>query len=807
MKKNYFKYSLAIAIILALLQTSIPAQDMQSMESGQIDLNCGDCENLAKLSITQEQREAICEKMLYGGGFKSIYDLWDMSIFTPEEFARLKPLVKISRLHVETTPLDRVDNLYFKIGDWFSGDGASASLIDEWIISIMQQPVLSKLDYRDLVSIQNVSPMDAVALLRFKQNGGTIKDRRQLRGINGLSARGYVSVRDFMGYGEENGIWRLGGYFGSRWSADAGEKNPYSHIRGKVSYGPFSMGFRFGRSESEPIDNGNWMNPLAYPDTKFYLALTRYKLGDFKIRRAVAGDFAASFGEGVCFGSGDYYSSRRSGTGFDIRQLGIYPDISSSRVYTLRGVGLETKYSIIEPTVFISVRDKTAILNPDSVGGGFTEFAPNLPNWNDKVKETLIGGNLTVSPTVNLRLGVTGYHAKYSEFWNPLLFTIIDEEYLPWGGNNKTDERDRELFERNSMRDELFVFGFHGLYNIGSLTLSSEYARMPAYNQNIYEAYCDSISENDGHDSPYGLVSKAQLVTNRFSLLALYRHYDVDFDNPYNRGFSEYYRYKGSLLEKDYRLVNPEFIALAEENPCPQAEDGIYFQFNGRPFRQLMGTLEFDAWTRLTDMSDYRRIVLKANYRPNSRLTFRLWRKWQGRSASNALLPTSFTVDEIRLTAETRLSDYSDLGFTVVHSFVGNPPKPDYVGSSDPLGADPLVGNVLDASDGLMLTANINVTEKLKFSSQAIVYRGWLWNFENNDFAILESSTDALRWWLAVSDRLAENLSVTLKLTIDKPLTNSNHDIRDSYSPENEIEGGTVRETSSSWLIQMDYFF
>jgi len=785
------------------------------LAGSQVELFGDDCSVLDELPITAEQRDAICTKMRFGGGFNSIFDLYELGVFTPEEFERLKPLVKIGADFAEPSPLDRVDSLYFRIGDWLAGESVSDEVVSQWIDAIRTQPTLVELDFRDLLSLQNVSATDAIALLRHRRDVGEIKDRRQLRSVDGLSARGYVSVRTYIGYGPPRPIdWLTGGYAQARFGGDSEQTMPLSYFKIRLNNGPFSEGVRFGRREGEAISHGNWANPFDYPHMKFFGALSRYQFGAIRVRSFVLGDFSAAFGEGVTFQSGDYFVPRWSGTGWNARHIGINPDLSATQTFGLRGTGLEIKWKNIEPTIFLSSRKKDAILNEDD---SFAELISGAPNWEDRVHETIIAGDLTYSPLLNLRMGVTGYRANYDRPWDPRPGSIIDPRHLPGGANPKVDERDAELFHMTSRQDYRSAVGVHGMWAIGNLALSAEYSEV-VRDSNITMTWHDNgaIDTIRGDatsflpigDDPFGFVGKAHFTSNRLSALALYRHYELGFDNPYNRGFAEYSRYKGSLVEKDYRLLDEQLVVLAEENPRPMAEKGLYLELYGRPTRKIDATLEFDAFTRLADASDYRRIVLKTNWRANNNLTFRLWRKWQGRSAENSLVPTAFTVDEVRLTAETRLANFSRLGFTIVHSFLGSPSRPQFYGSGDPLTPDPLLGGVITPSEGLMLNYDINLSDRLAVYGQAMVYRGWLWNFEDNEFTALDSEIDALHWWVALRNRLVENLSVSFKLSFDAPLEASNIDIRNPYGErENVIEGARLKQSTASWRIQMDYFF
>ncbi len=800
-----------ITAMLLVIAGLVIAQEATSEKP--VNINGLSCDELYLLPITEEQRDAICREITYGEGFSSVYELLDLGVFTPEEFAALKPLVEVSKMRGGDDPLERVDNLYFRISNWLSGEDVSTAAIDDWVDAIVQSPTLYELDYRDLVGMQNVSPQDAFALLNHRDKIGIIESRRQLRGVDNLTIGGYVSVRNYIGYGEPTGIWSQNGYVTSRFEGTEGDSYPYMHLRGRYSFGPISAGVRIQRDDYAALEDG-WYNPGAYPMAKFYAALTRYDLGKFRIRRMVAGDYSASFGEGVTIGTYDWFTSRNTGTGWSVRQLGINPDISETETYGLRGVGVEMAYGAFEPTVFFSTKNKSVVMNADSQS--FAELLNFDSDIDTEVKENLFGADLTVNPIKNTRVGLTYYRANYDKPWRTDPSTIVDGEYLPWGENPKTDERDAELFNTTYEQDYRSAMGVHAVYNLGNWSLSGEYSEIVRDENAEFSltrsglldtTFGESTSPLPIGDDPYGLMIKSQLILNRFSLLAVYRHYDLGYDNPYNRGFANYARYKGSIVEKDYRLTDPDLMYLSEYSPRPQAEDGFYLSMFGRISRQLYGTLEFDAFTRLTDMADYHRIVLKANYRPNGKLMIKLWKKWQGRFDSNTLSYMAFNVDETRLTASARLSDYSTVDFQIVHSQYQSPPRPSFTGPGDPMDDSPTPGAAVDPSDGLMVGYDIELSPRLDLKGQAIVYKGWLWNFENNDFAVLESESDALRVWAAINDRLSKNMSVTFKMSFDTPLTTDNIDIRDDYSPDPNVEGGSVKNANTTWLLQLDYFF
>ena len=54
-----------------------------------------------------------------------------------------------------------------------------------------------------------------------------------------------------------------------------------------------------------------------------------------------------------------------------------------------------------------------------------------------------------------------------------------------------------------------------------------------------------SIKDSD----PEAFVLSSYFQFDNFNLLALYRNYDLRYDNPYQRSFSNYQRYKTSIFE------------------------------------------------------------------------------------------------------------------------------------------------------------------------------------------------------------------------------------------------------------------
>ena len=92
-------------------------------------------------------------------------------------------------------------------------------------------------------------------------------------------------------------------------------------------------------------------------------------------------------------------------------------------------------------------------------------------------------------------------------------------------------------------------------------------------------------------------------------------------------------------------------------------------------------------------------------------------------------------------------------------------------------------------------------------------YKGFFWNFEDTQFAVMESTRGALRYWLSTYIRLNHYLSLRLKYTADfhKPINNVEfNEVRDYVLEQNpEQKHGTdwLRNRSSFYYVELTYSF
>jgi len=88
------------------------------------------------------------------------------------------------------------------------------------------------------------------------------------------------------------------------------------------------------------------------------------------------------------------------------------------------------------------------------------------------------------------------------------------------------------------------------------------------------------------------------------------------------------------------------------------------------------------------------------------------------------------------------------------------------------------------------------------------VYDGFLWNFEDNEFVLLDGR--GFRNWFLIRSRLGDRLLLRFKATVDHLLTRTNVQPRDLNNQPvypAEFPGDNVRDQVTSFRVQLDYTF
>lgn len=379
-----------------------------------VDLNTATLGEIRTLPISEAQAKDIYEYRTYVKILHSIYDLRDIPSIDQATLNKLKPLVVVS-LRPETDEValrrEEVKELLERID---SSEGSAEGMGDVWEDYLMTPQNVNRMHFENLVSLPNVSAVDAVAILKRVARGDTIAEMRDLRNTMGLSHYGYTNLRNYVFYKEppvknrlmfdlqmqyytryftESQTDMLMEAFVPKTSGNSWVKIP--HDKRNSYWGYFNLdsiqpdlmlkmrmrygnNFKFGIMNFSPkADRG-----LQYTTARDLIADSKYYAGyentqfpglDNSSFKLYLGHYRATYGEGLVMENTDYYSARKTGFGFSKRIMGITPDLSRTTEYALRGAALEYNHPKFGGSFFVSEDDKDALayIHPD---GSYVEY-------------------------------------------------------------------------------------------------------------------------------------------------------------------------------------------------------------------------------------------------------------------------------------------------------------------------------------------------------------------------------------------------------------------------------------------------
>ncbi len=796
-------------------------------------LNQAAFEEIQSLPISAEQAEALHDYVLFQGPVTSIYDLLDIPEIDVHTLDILKPLVSLETETAKGTE-SRLQDQYRKVENWTSTEGANEGLIEIWLDRLAEPINVNDATYDDLMSLQNVSPVDAVAVLN-RQKEGSIDYPKALRGATNLSYWGYKNMADFFTYGETDltqspHVWYNMIYktipSTRSFDEEANITMPVGRYPGNLQHkflytsgSVWKFGYAYHRQLGEQNRYTKLFNSVKVPDGKFALTFRNLTFGNIKINRLILGDFSATMGQGVVFESTDFFSPRRSGYGWSRRVVGVFPDLSSTHEYALQGLAVQASSGMVHGFAFVSMHSRDAVINADSTFSSLITLSPRI-NYGysgelaypmmDQVNELTYGGNLRLTFSPGLMVGFSSYESLYDRELSPQITrTVIaadaEGKFLTSIGN--TADTEIAAMYASSAESPLWddalsmrrVFGIDFTTVIKNLAIQGEYGILDK----------DGIV-GDFSTDPRALVFSAYLQFNSLNMLLVYRDYDLEFDNPYQRSFSNYQRYKGTIFEDTFYLEDPIFGLLYNASAQPQAERGIYFTSRYQFHRQFVVATDFDTWTRNADQARYYRTVVKLQYRPVFNYRFNIRQKWQIRSAYNEMDPSRFYSRETLIRAQLRMSRYNSLELIYSNSTVDFTSRRRLTIDPSTGRAPALVGSAGTGGDAIGFKLTHHVNDRFKVLGQVMAYNGFVWNFEDTDFRIFDSSTDALRWWIAMFSRIGDHWAVRVKWTTDSSLATTNY----AFAPEDSeayvrvnMPGLNGLKESSDIRIQIDYAF
>jgi hypothetical protein len=497
----------------------------------------------------------------------------------------------------------------------------------------------------------------------------------------------------------------------------------------------------------------------------------------------------------------DYFKSRKSGYSFDTRYYGILGDMSRSQEYKLTGAAVQATWGRFKGIGFYSDDKKDAVLNDDGSVASYIILSPEigndvltrygLPAMANAVREQTYGGNLRFVIYPGTHIGLSGYESRYDRLFNPKGGEALIARF------DKIVRADNEIFAAYRSPGK-----FRRVYGIDAQGVYRNYCLQAEYAELDLGGSAAKLG-----DDPHAFIGSLWSQYNNLNLLALYRDYSLGFDNPYCRGFANYSRFKGTILEDQYYLRDPLYGLLYDRSVNPQAERGLYFSSRYRIARDIIPRFEYDRWVRVSDGASYSRFVGSLEARLVYPLRLKIRQQFQGRNQDNSLAPTRFDLNETRVELEMRLSGYDMIEFMYLRGGTEWPPRPRLVDNYDPDGDRPASGQAFQPANALLLHAVHHFNDAFSLSVGAISYDGFVWFFEESDFRAADKK-DALRFWFSVEDRVSDNLWIEAKAAFDRGLATTNTDVRQYNQPYGSaLDADNIANSDRYFRVQIDYMW
>lgn len=807
--------------------------------SQKVFINSATIEELKSLPLSENQIADVYDFILFQGPVSDIYDLIKISSLDAKDIESLKSLVSIKDNLNINIRASRISDRYRKVENWTSEEGANEGLVEVWLDRLAEPKNINSATWNDLMALQNVSPVDAVAVMK-RIDEGKITYPKALRGAIGLSYWGYRNMVDFFTYDDTDTTDSFHFWYNTTYKTlpsttsfddEVGMVDQISDHPGDLHH---KMVATFGRNWKLSLATHRQLGEKVYdfkvgdfevPNSKWSLTYRDLKLGSLKIDRVILGNFSATIGQGVIFENTDFFSPRRSGYSWSRRVHGVFPDISRTRQYALRGAAFQAGNKMIDLMGFVSRNKRDAILNiADSsvasmitlyprTNSGFGADSLLMPML-ETLEEVTYGGSVRLIPLYGTFIGFSAYESLYDRPIRPDIATTViadanEGKFLTSIGNTADTEIAAmySSYGESSFWDKAKsfrrVFGMDFSTVIRNIALQGEYGVLDK----------NGDMKVNGSD-PKAFVFSGYAQFNNFSLLVVYRDYDLGFDNPYQRSFSNYSRYKGSIFEDTFYLEDPIYGFLYTGQAQPQSEKGIYINSRYQPHRALVLSGDFDTWTRVADQARYFRTVMRAQYRPVFNMRFSIRHKWQKRGSMNHLDPSAYYSQETIIRSQIRLSGYDQIELMWVRSWVDFSNRRRLTNDLTSGGEEPsLIGSAGTGSEAIGFKVTHNFNQRMKAMGQVIFYNGFIWNFEDTDFRVFDSNSDAVRYWLSLFSRINDRWAVRLKWTVDSsaPVTNYIFEPSDPTGqfPDQRLSWKTVsgENFTNDIRLQLDYAF
>jgi len=851
----------------------------QVVSGAGLDLNTSSLQELKTLPITDQQAEDIYNYRFYIDYFKSIYDLREIESIDQKTLNKLKPLVIVSHYKTEDEAALRRDEIHLLIERLGSNEGLQEGMSDVWEDYLMTPRNINKMPFSDIMNLPNTSAIDVTAIMKRRANGDTLSNYRDLRYSPGISYYGAKNIRyyvyykdqpisnrvfvdyqlkytdlpyagDVMDMYKESMIRLADGTPNEKLQSYWGYLNMQSNrsaVMNKFRI-RFMNEWKAGVLTNSVKGNESFFldeNDKLVDNAKFYLGYEKeIDLFGKNFLKIYAGNYRATFGEGLVMENTDSYSPRQTGYGFNKRITGIIGDLSRTQEYSLRGIALDWKRDNLNAVLFLSSDKKDAVIYDSNNNGVldkddyalcyisrtnnfsndemedaeifFNDYNGNTNTANiaprkDALDENIIGAHLEYSPFIGTHIGFTGYEATYNrDFVVPDSLEELQNilVYESDTASEKWKMADAEITNMYSTKTEEYdrnyrrVYGFDWRTTLNNTSVQGEYAEMEVDGE-LYKL----------GDDPKAILISSYTQFENLNFLAMFRHYDLDFDNPYQRSFSESEKFDDTVFEKlRYGLRNTLLSDVYLNSTQPSAERGFYFETRYQFHRMFTITKAYlDLWERLSDGRRGLRFQGTLEFKPIHQLRFRLRHKVQIKRDDEFLDRGKSQADETELKLITYLSNFDKISMGIIYAKVLQPPylsilsNPAFAGASD-------MAQAIATTDGDMVYVDYthNFNKNLKVIGSVAYWKAYgasFWDFEDVELDF-EQTDRGFKYWFAVSSRVSNNLYISFKFKYKKFLTRQLE-----YRDYNEIpeEGewyfDRVEQKENIIRLQLDWKF
>lgn len=727
----------------------------------QLDINRADFAEIRQLPVDSVMAQEIYEYLMRYGRLNSIYDLLKVPGMTLEKLDELKPLIYISPRSWEDRQKENIQRIQRRLA---SEDGPSKAVVEEWQDLLVDPLNINRAEVDDLLQLENVSLLDAVAVVKYLRGGGKIESRRDLAGrVPGLSPSGYRGIRNYVTFTDHprqgwGGNYRLkfetrldregvvdNNDFAAalmRLDTDTAELRAAGYTTKEVEFFRqrinVEKSYRFQMKNESSLRHRlrwrlgnkvraagwvgeNFYEPKPIPEMKGYVMFD----GLGPMERLMIGDYRLVLGQGLLMDN-DFQLLPRVYK----RTEGLFGDLNENPGFGLRGAASKVRFGRTRLLTFYSRSNRDAILNPDSSVNWFIVTTPRYPTFKNILLETTTGGKFKFDLSelgplpVGTGVGASVLSSQTNRTFQPETRFIDrpgDAENLDDPNYLQLDTGKTRLFYAADFRTAIENFSLEG-----------------------------EVSHQ--HRGGNAWLLKFAMQYDDLNVNALYRRYGVNYVNHYNRGYCEELRFENTLLEKPFRLLDPAFTAL-QDFPMPKAEEGVMVETRYQISRMITFTRVYlDLWRNLAWGANNCRFQGEVEYRPTNNLRFRFKEKIQLKENSRIALATQSLSLESAIRALLSLSNWDYFTMEVRSGRTVLTPTLKY-GDKASLNGD-FIAVQWEHNFSSHFSSELGVA-----SWRSAGMSEWL--FEDNTIDFVDGQ--GWKWYLALSDRVSDHLLFYLK--------------------------------------------